>query len=411
MPKTILLLSLLLALQCRAWRHVIYSPDIASLTVMAGDDWQRLPVTTMTGKAINIDFDCLSHDYHRYTYSIEHCEPDWQTSESLFPSDYIEGFLDDNTIDSGELSQDTYQLYTHYHLSIPNQNCRLTMSGNYRLTVFDEDDDPVLAACFMLTDEAATLSMACSANTDIDVNKEHQQIAVVADLAGLKATAPDRQLRLVVMQNGNFRQAVVNPRPQYKTNTFLKWDHCRELIFPAGNEYYKFETLDPTHTTMGLEAVGWDAEHSAWHAYVFPNEERRNYVYDTDANGAFLIRNSDYDSSNTKCDYINTHFSLAAPEQDGTVYLDGEWTCGQLTPEYEMTRNEETGVYEGTVRLKQGYYSYRYIVLHRDGTTSAPTTERDFFQTENSYQAFLYFKADADRAFRLVAYAHINTII
>ncbi len=410
--RRLLFLALVFAFSsARAWRNEIYDANIASLTVMAGDDWQSPPVTTLSGKAINIDFDELSHDYHRYTYKVEHCEADWSPSEGLFPSDYSEGFYSDNTIEDYALSEDTYQIYTHWHLAVPNRNCRLTMSGNYRLTVYEDDDEeaPVLSACFMIAEEAVKVSMGWTANTDVDLNDRHQQLTMQADYTGLKVTSPEEQLHIVVMQNQRRDNAVVNPKIQFKAGSTLRWEHCRDLIFAAGNEYRKFETVSASHTSLGLDAVGWDAEASRWNAWVRTDEERRNWVYDVDADGSFLIRNSDYNDSDIRCDYILTHFELKAPPQNGKVYLDGRWTNGLLTPEYEMTWNPEKETYEGQVWLKQGYYSYRYVVLGDDGRLRNPSVEGDFYQTENSYQALVYYRGAGDRTWRLVGYASMNT--
>ncbi len=411
MKRFLLLFSLFVVIGCYAQNHKIYSPDIASLTVMAGSDWRSLPITTLGGKPINIAFDELSHDYHRYTYSIEHCEADWSTSDDLFTTDYIDGFFSDNTINRYAESDGTYQLYTHYMLSIPNSNCRLTMSGNYRLTVYDDDndDEPVLSACFMISEETASVQLGYTTNTDIDINDSHQQLTMEVDYSRLRVTAPEQQLYVVVLQNQRRDNAVVNPKATFKANNSLRWEHCRDLIFLAGNEYHKFEMLDPTHPTMGLSSVGWDKETQQWHAYVATDEPRYNYVYDVDADGSFLIRNSDNDNNNTRCDYIQTHFTLVAPRQAGSVYLNGGWTYGQFVPKYEMNWNYEKNLYEGVVMLKQGYYSYQYLVLDDDGELKGLSSEGNFFQTENSYQALLYFKGNADRSYRLVGYTNITT--
>ncbi len=409
--RIILLFAALLALNTFAQNSQIYSPNIASLTIMAGNDWESMPISSLRGKAINIAFDELSHDYHRFTYTIEHCEADWSVSEDLFTSDYLEGFADNNTIDNYELSDGTYQLYTHYSLSIPNRSCRLTMSGNYRLTVYDDEDEdtPVLAACFMLSDDTAAIRLGYTTNTDIDINAQHQQLTMEVDYSQLRVTASERQLYIVVMQNQRRDNAVINPPATFKANNSLRYEHSRELIFPAGNEYHKFETLDPTHATMGLESVGWDKERKEWHAYVVPDEPARNYVYDVDADGCFLIRNSDNDESNVKCDYILTHFTLLAPRTTAPIFINGAWTYGQFTSEYEMQWNYTSNVYECVLPLKQGYYSYQYLLLNDDGTIQNLPSRGNFYQTENSYQALLYYKGAADRSYRLVAHTEIKT--
>ena len=89
----------------------IYDKGIASLQVVAGDDWMALPVITLGADGpenrINISFDDLTHTYHRYAYKIEHCEADWTVSEELFSSDYVAGFQEGNTIEDYEESVNT----------------------------------------------------------------------------------------------------------------------------------------------------------------------------------------------------------------------------------------------------------------------------------------------------------------
>jgi len=180
------------------------------------------------------------------------------------------------------------------------------------------------------------------------------------------------------------------------------WDHNRDLIFPAGNEYHKFETLDPTHTTMGLQRVGWDGKQ--YHAWIFTDEPRPHYLYDEDADGAFCIRNSDNVNIDTECEYIQTHFTLKAPRQNGTVYLNGAWTNDRFDKRVEMTWNENDGLYEAVVPLKQGYYNYQYLLMHQDGTLSPLPSDGSFYQTENSYQLLVYFRGQGERTDRLVGY-------
>ena len=86
-------LCLLLSAAGRAQRHEILNSRISTLQVVSGNDWLSPPVTTLGGAPIHISFDDQTHDYHRYTYRIEHCEADWSVSEDLFTSDYIDGFI------------------------------------------------------------------------------------------------------------------------------------------------------------------------------------------------------------------------------------------------------------------------------------------------------------------------------
>ena len=186
----------------------------------------------------------------------------------------------------------------------------------------------------------------------------------------------------------------------------LQWAHNRRLIFTAGNEYRKFETLDPSHPTMGIESVSWDDTH--YHAFIWPDEPRPNYIYDEDANGAFYIRNSDNIENDIASDYILTHFTLIIDRQPGDIFVSGKWTNESTNNRYRMSYNELHKQYEATILLKQGYYSYRYLTQHSDGTMTPLSTEGCFYQTENTYQALIYYRPIGTRTDRLVGYAEVG---
>lgn len=391
-----------------AQRSEILSPRIASLQVVAGDNWQSMPVVELNGQSILIAFDDLTHEYHRYTYKIEHCDADWKVSSDLFAGDYISGFNGELTIDDYDESLNTNQLYTHYRLRLPNSNCRISMSGNYQLTVFDEDNDsqPVLTARFMVVEPKVNIALGYTSNTDIDVNKSHQQVKCSLQYGDLRVTDPMRQLKTVVLQNGRWDNAVWNVKPDYVSAEGLQWAHQSALVFPAGNVYRKFEMLDMNHTTMGLEELKWDGDY--FHAFVFPDEPRMSFVHDEAPQGSFFIRNSDNEEIDNTSDYAWVHFTLEAPRQQGEVYLNGDWTHDQFLPSYRMEYDEETGSYQGRVLLKQGYYSYQYLVLRDDGSTMPVSTEGSFFQTVNKYQVLVYYRGLGDRTDRLVGFNEIK---
>ena len=407
MKKAIFFLSLVFIcnLNICAQRNEILDKNIASLQVVANNDWLSLPIITLNSNDfVNISFDDLTHEYHRYCYKIEHCEADWQTSSALFESDYIDGFASGNTIDDVQESTNTVQLYTHYNISFPNNKCRPKISGNYRVTIYDENDEKhvVCRAYFMIVEPSMAVQLNVTTNTDIDINGKHQQVEMAVDYGNNIVSNPQTQIKTVVMQNGRWDNAVINARPQYIKANGLQWIHCKDFIFDGGNEYRKFETLDVTHTTMGLESINWDGHN--YHAWIWTDEPRPSYIYDKDANGAFLIRNSDNIDNDVNSDYIITHFRLKSPQTADPIYINGFFTNDRFLPQYEMKWNEKNQQYEGELLLKQGYYSYQYLMMKPEGKLKPVPSEGNFYQTENTYQALIYFKANGDRTDRLVGY-------
>ena len=380
----------------------IYDPQIKSLETMVNADWLSPSVMRLHGGDIlHIGFDELSHDYHRYIYRLEHCEADWTTSDELFESDWLEGF-NNNVIEDFDRSINTTVDYTHYRLSIPNDKCRLKMSGNYRLHVIEEDlDEEVLTVEFMISEEAMNLSMAITTNTDIDTNLSHQQVSFGLKYGNLLVTDPQEQLQTVVMQNCREDNSRWNVRPTAVVQNGLEWTHCQDLIFDGGNEYRKFEVLDPSHPTMGIDRIYWDGE--SYQAFPFVNEPRPNYLYDEDANGSFLLRNSDNRESDYTSDYVWVNYRLKTPYRlVGDIVIDGRWTT-EAPETYIMTYDETNRLYTASILQKLGYYSYQYL------NDSRPLpSEGNFYQTENGYQILVYYKGTGERTWRLVAFSQLT---
>lgn len=398
MKLRILSFFLLLTTCCFADNR-IFSPRVKSLTSTVGGDWLNRPVLTLgSSDRLAIGFDEMSHDVRRLTYHLEHCEADWSTSEDIFESDWLQGF-NDNPIEDYRNSINTTVLYTHYQLSIPNDHCALKLSGNYRLTVFDEDDDNerLLEVEFYVAEPLMTVAVTASTNTDIDHNASHQQLSFSVGYNDLRVNSPDDELYTVVMQNWRSDNARINVRPNLQNHLGASWQHNRQLIFDAGNEFHKFEVLDVKHTTMGLDRIEWDGHY--YQAYPFTATVRRNYLTDVDADGAFCIRNSDRSESDYTCDYVWVNFSLEAPPQ-GDIYLSGHWATDYQRQTYQMQYDTLSGTYRHALLLKQGYYSYQYLTPA--GTN--PPSEGNFFQTENRYQVLVYYKETGARTWRLVGY-------
>lgn len=412
MKKITVLLSLLCCVSATtAQRHEILDRQLHTLQVVVNDDPLQPPIMNLGGgNHLEIGFDEFSHEYHRYIYKVEHCNADWSPSTEIFESDYMNGF-NGEPIEDYEKSFNTTVLYAHYSLRIPNENISLKLSGNYKLTVYNDEGDepvPVLTACFSLVEPGVGIGATVSTNTDIDFNKSHQQVDFSVNYGLVKVIDPHRELKTVVMQNRRWDNCVVNPKPNIQAANKIEFTHNRQLIFPAGNEYHKFEILDVHVPTLNVDRMEWFDPY--YHATLYPNQTARNYLYDEDQNGAFIIRNSDDEDVATTCDYVFTHFTLKSPQlPGGEVYLNGEWTYNRFIPEYRMTYNRETQAYEATALLKQGYYNYNYLFVP-DGDTQGNSgrTDGNFYETENEYIILVYHRPNGGRYDKLVGYRRMN---
>lgn len=409
MKKTLFILMMIAAtLPARAW-HRVMSPNIKGLQVITNNDFKALPILTLgSNDRLTIGFDELSHNYQRFTYRLEPCNPDWTPTEGLFESDWLIGF-NDLPIEDYENSLNTTTLYTHYKLTFPNRECKLKMSGNYRLHIIDEDGEIALTVELRVVEPLMNVGLSATTNTDIGLNTRYQQVAMTVNFNSLRVTRPDEQIQTIVMQNGREDNMKVNVKSNMTMPQSLKWEYNRGLIFDAGNEYHKFEVLDPTHPTMGLAAVRWDEDTRTWHALPMPCEPRHNYLYDEDADGAFLLRNSDNYESERTSEYVFVHYRLqpAHHYNDAQVIVNGRWAT-EAPETYAMEYDEATQSYNVSIMQKLGYYNYQLLLVDMDGTTHPLPEEGSFYETENTYQALVYYKGTGERTWRLVGFQQIT---
>lgn len=390
-----------------AWaqRHVVFSNDIGSLQVVAGKKWQEMPVINLnSGEHITISFDEMSHEYHRYTYDVVHLEKDWTESTGLLTADYIAGFQSGIAIEDYEESINTTQNYTHYSLQIPNRECQLKMSGNYRVDIIDdESQEKVISAFFLVNEDLINVGLSASGDTDIDTRRSHQQVNVKIDYAPLRTIYPREQITGYVLQNYRWDSMVALPASTGINQQYMEWTHCRDLIFDGGNEYHKFEILDVHRNSFNVEDNVWDRENNVWHTYLWPDYKRPSYVYDETPKGAFYIRNSDNRESDITSEYVRVHFILQSQEPfPYPVYVNGMWTNEYNDDRYEMKYDNGSKTYTVEVPLKYGYYSYQYLMSGPDGKTMIPPTEGSYYETRNVYTALFYYRSNIDRADRLV---------
>ena len=377
------------------------SDMLNTLRTISNGDWERIPMITLeSDETIEFSFDEMSHEYHRFTYHITHCDAQWKPS-NLIESEYMEGF-NDQPIEDWENSLNTTFDYTHYTLTLPNNDVTLKLSGNYRLSI-QEDGREVAWFRFLISENMHNLSATVSGNTDIDTHKSHQQLDMKVSLNGLNVTNPDREIYTVVMQNRRSDNAVIDPKPTYNSGNMLTYEHCSDLIFPAGNEFRRFEIINMYDYFRNVDRVTFHDPY--YHANLLEDTRHHAYTFDYDHNGRYLIRYNQASDSDTEADYLFVHFNLASePMNGGSLYISGHFNGGNTGRKWIMEYNSQTRRYEATILLKQGAYDYQYIWVP-DGQTAGQTkpTEGDWYETKNEYLILLYYRQRGSRYDRLIS--------
>lgn len=360
-----------------------------------------------------LKFDDLSNAVKNYYYTILHCDPDWNES-FVMQSDYLIGFPD-NPLDDYARSFNTTFAYINYQLAIPNEQVQLKLSGNYILLVYENQnkEDLVLSRRFYISENLAQIEGTVRRATLDAFKGENHEVDFTVLHPKLRINNPQDEVKVVIMQNGRWDNAIRNLKPLFIQDGRLIYDYNRENVFAAGNEFRYFDIRNKRINGEGVFETSFFRPY--YHITLYPDEVRSNkrfFPY-REMNGRFVVesqeRVQDYD---TECDYQFVHFSLPleAPLLGGSINVFGELSNWNANKSNEMTWNFETSRYELTLLLKQGYYNYIYVYVPEGSPTADHTNlEGSFWETENDYQIFVYYKDLSARYHRLIAHRQLNS--
>lgn len=379
--------------------------------MVVDDEWTAPAVIELgSDDVIRFSFDEMSHVYHRYVCRVTHHNSDGAISE-LSEIEYIDGF-NDFVIESWENSKNTTQLYTHYTFDLPNDNLSFKVSGNYRVTVFaDEEDEevPVVAFDFAVVEPKVAIRATVSGDTDRSFNEGEQQLSFAVDYTRCNVLSPASEIIPVVYQNRRRDNAVTGIEPEYITGSEIEYVHNAKLIFDAGNEYRRFEITDPNSPGMNIEDVVF--HDSAYHALLYVDEPRNSYSNVIDENGRFYINTLEGYGTPIEADYVNVHFALEMPYRaNGDFYLLGDFCDGGFDKRNILFYDRDEGYYFTSRLLKSGVYNYQYVWLPhgvKKGVTAV--SEGDFYNTENEYLIYIYHREFGARYDKLVGFLVVGS--
>ncbi len=392
----------------------IFSPRFKTLKTGVAENFMAPPVIRMNSSdRLIISFDEIGEDNSYLQYRLIHCNSDWQPSR-LIESEYIDGF-NNIDIDDFAFSSNTFVHYVNYHIEIPDPAAPLLASGNYLLQVFDPDepDETLLQTRFSVSENIIPVAASVSLRTDRGVNNGWQQLSVLVDREGFDTGNPYSDISIEIVQNLDETSTRRLHNPIRTDKDRIVYEHAPELIFPAGNEYRRFETVSTAFPGMNVDSVKYiEPVYNFW---VKMDEERadRNYAFDRTQHGRFIVREYNASDSDIGADYVMVNFTLDFPESASQdIYVDGEMTHGKFDDFNRMRYDRESGLYKLAMPLKQGAYNYRYVMLPRNNPAGArpdpAPIEGNKSETGNEYRVLIWFHPPGARADRLLSATVVN---
>lgn len=342
------------------------------------------------GGVLELSFDDLEADQKDYFYKVTHMTHDWKPS-GLLSNQYINGFQSNIILDVNN-SFNTYQNYTHYAVKIPNINTVITKSGNYLLSVLNDNDEVIFTRRFVLYENASVVGVATSRSRNTRTLSSEQTVQFTVNHPLIRINNPDQEIHVTVIQNQNWNTAITDLTPQFFKNNQLIYRYTNKSNFSGGNQFLNFDNKIIRNKSMNIVKVERkDIYHNYLSTYV--RKENPSYSYNPDINGQYVIRTLEGSDNATEADYAMMHFSLQSEEIHGKdIYIMGAFNDFQFTSENKMSFDPSSNTYTANFLLKQGFYNYTYATYDSEGYMDYGEISGNFSETENEYTVIVYFK-------------------
>ncbi len=376
-----------------------------------------LPIIGLnTQDELLVQFDDLSARYQQYYFTIELMDMNWQPV-ALNPFDYIRG-LTQNNIRDYTISSIAQQAYYHYSFNFPNASCRPTKSGNYLIKVFRQanPNELVFTKRFFVVEQEVPIVASIQEPFDASISKSHQKIQVTLDLKKIQLLQPEL-LHVAVLQNTRYNDVLISNAPSFIRGNQMEYNADRDFVFPAGKEarWLDLQNLRfKTDRIAQIQQLGYGSQ-----IILKPDLSRATIPYFTfrDLNGQFIIGNTEGIINESQNDYAKVLFTYRTnngmPYPGQSLYLAGALTENRLDTKALMDWNQGQGQYEKWLYLKQGYYSYHYILRSEKNPEPIDDfrwTEGDHWETENGYAIFVYYRVAGSRYDQIIGFSSLNSI-
>ncbi len=385
------------------FENEVYTDYIKSIEFGHNNIELSLPIIDLnSGGVLRLEFDDIEGEFKQYIYSLVHCDRDWNPTPFFDDQMFLDGFNDEE-IDGFSYSSNGYSNYTHYTLTLPNDDVRWTISGNYLLIIRDDDlEIPVLTRRFIVTEDMVNTTMKFTQPQNNSKLRTHHEFDIAVNYEKLRISRPREELSITVLQNGNWETAKYNMEGNYERGKSLIYDEYDVYNFPALREFRNFDIRNTDSRTQFVRRIhrGEDATYVTLDTTL--QRLNRSYRTEDDANGYFIIDNERFPDPDVSSEYAYVSFALACDNPvEGDIYVLGAFSDWKPRKEYKLTYDRATELWTNTALFKQGYYDYTFANVI-NGEVSLENIEGNWYETENDYQIIVYYKEFASEYDRVL---------
>jgi len=332
-------------------------PAIGLVQLFSGSDEQAVPVLALGRPGeITLAFDVLADSLE--ALSVHYIPLDLQGREAGFTAGFIEGFSRDDLVQP-RTSGPTALRYLHFRHTFPGNGMRFVRSGRYKVQVTPFGRDQVLFERSFFVTETVPVTFGL------------QDVLLPGVMGGQPVlSVPISPDWMMPMQNlvACFTLAGGTARPQCTDQPMFVQPGRHLYALPQGR---LFLDLDPGGFDVNLTSLNISNEieridlgtepfsvQYRVHEASFPN--LRSEV----ANGQSRVQSVPVRSvgpPETSGEYVRVHIALVPPGEMPLRALSVRPGFRPQGPDVPLTWNDSRRRYEGSILLKQGLHSLRYV--------------------------------------------------
>jgi hypothetical protein len=384
--RTLILLIFAVGVSCSA--QTIYSEHIKSIRIN-GTAKAKFPIVLLDSHPVTISFDVDGMTLENYRVKIFHCDKDWNVTQSSFINDEFRNYSTSQIPFEIAPTGVKYYRWT-YSFTIPGVNGleHLPQSGNYKIEIWDEDKNELLADGKLFAVEKIEDSVLTIYNRYLqsEISPQNQ-----VNKAVLSFTLPPPRMDDASPLYADFVKTVDVYRNREiemphridvdnrNSNTFIDGIGTNNLKFmidnlQSGNEYRRIDLsnsdLFPPYEIL-RPRDGADMSQWQWQGAK-------------DQNGTSTLV-----AGNLYADYVQFQFELGRPEENTNekIYVVGDFNGWKVDEKWRLQYDDAIKHYKLLTWLRRGAYDYQYVLNGNDWIA----LEGNDWRTVNVYTALVYY--------------------
>ncbi|MGB3543999.1 type IX secretion system plug protein domain-containing protein [Rubrivirga sp.] len=342
---------------------VIEDERIGALQLHSRGDEATLPILSLEGsEQLRLRFDILGQDVGE-ALQISFVHTNLIGQPDLLPSEFMTSFERDDILDFQRSSAASSLPYVHYTYDFPNNTIGFEVSGNYRAIVRTLAGELLFEIPFFVTEQLAEV--------DLEFGSTVMGGAVGFAVQPAARLRPNARLQefdgsfytVCFARNGRTDQFRCAPEPNLIDLSLFQFFLPRDQAFPEQDALFEvdlgFLSINDQVIEVDRAAVPPIAVLDADFA-EFGGDVRQAVIA---AVPLLSTVYRDVGQVDTDGQYVDTVFRFVPPngrQLARRVYVTGSFNGWRRVPNAELMWDAAAGLYQGTIRIKQGRYVYGY---------------------------------------------------